>query len=120
MPSLMWKEKSSSDRGGGGGIGKIVGIVPDIMTMAGFITVVFRNGTGGYPPTGMKTTGTIRGMDDTGIIIQFLTTTWIGIGEGGIGRKKGGNIQVNMSTGPVDTVVVMTGAKIDQNRERRV
>jgi hypothetical protein len=86
MPSPMWKEKSSSGRGGGGDIGIIVGIVQDTMTVDGIIIVVIRNGIEGYLMTGGITIETIGGMAGLGIIVPFLMVTWIGIGEVSIGE----------------------------------
>ncbi len=114
MPSPMWKEKSSSARGGGGGIGKIVGTAPEIMTGAGCIIVVFRNGTMGYPMTGGITIEATCGTDAPGSIIPFLTVTWIDIGEAAILAKNGENIAANVSAVPVDAAIVMTGAKDSQ------
>ena len=107
----MWKEKSSSARGGGGDTGRIAGIVQEPITVDGFIIGVFRNGTEGYLVTGGITIETTGGTGDPGIIIPFLTVTWIGIGEAAIGERKEENIAVDRSAVPVDTAVTRRGTK---------
>ena len=109
MPYPMWKEKSSSVRGGGGDIGIIVGIVRDFMIVDGLIFRVLLPGIEGYLLIGEITIETICGTDVPGIIIPFLTVTWIGIGEAVIGERKEGNILVDT----VVIVVVMVDMMID-------
>jgi hypothetical protein len=82
----MWKKKSSSNKVGGGDIGVIVGIVHDTMTGDGVIIMVIQPGIKGFLMTGEITIETICGTDDPGIIILFITVTWIDIGEAIIGK----------------------------------
>ena len=82
----MWKEKSSSDRGGGGDIGIIVGIVQDTMTVGGVIIVVIQPGIARFLITGEITIEAIRGTDNPGIINPLIIGTWIDIGEATIGK----------------------------------
>jgi hypothetical protein len=110
MPSPMWKEKSSSGRGGGGDIGIIVGIVQDTMTVDGIIIVVIRNGIEGYLMTGGITIGTIGGMAGLGIIAPFLMVTWIDIGEAAIGEM---TMDGNVPSDPAVVTGAMTVLVID-------
>jgi hypothetical protein len=97
MQSPMWEKKSSSNKVGGGDIGVIVGIVQDTMTGDGVIIRVIQAGIEGYLMTGEITIETICGTDDLGIIILFITVTWIDIGEAVIGEMiMDGDILVGM------------------------
>ena len=86
MPFPMWKGKSSFDRGGGGDIGIIAGIVQDTMTGGGVIIVVIQPGIARYLMTGEITIEAIRGTDNPGIITPLIIGTWIDTGEATIGN----------------------------------
>jgi hypothetical protein len=56
------------------------------MTGDGVIIMVIQPGIKGYLMTGEITIETICGTADLGIIILFITVTWIDIGEATIGK----------------------------------
>jgi hypothetical protein len=101
----MWKQKFSSDRGGGGGIGIIVGIFQDTMTMDGRIIGGIRPGIDGYPMTGETTIETMYGGDGLGIIIPYITVILTDTGGAIIGEIiMDGNILADTVAASIMTV----------------